>query len=231
MLRRFAYAALAATTILSASAIAQKKPATTYTPVTVTFRCPFEADCTGTDAISGDTAMTYRGSADGTNGPVLNSIGDLYFPLKAGSGRGLNVRIGAPLSQPACVASGTCRKTFESVFVTSMNPPSITNAQAEGGGQLPDGFRSIPVGETVNAHYKLNFPDPSGRAFLWTLRFNPNLYPGTNDLLVSRTADNVWVVEALPGHVAELVSVPTSGKQVMTHEGFYSMPFRMTVVR
>ena len=141
------------------------------------------------------------------------------------------MRFGAPLSQPPCAAAGTCRKTFDSVIVTSMNPPSITNAQAEGGGQLPDGFRSIPVGETVNAHYKLNFPDPSGRGFLWTLRFNPNLYPGTNDLLVTRTADNTWVVEALPGHVAELVSVPTSGKQVMTHEGFYSMPFRMAVVR
>ena len=231
MLRRLSLAAMAAITIFSAATVAQKKPSASYVPLTGTFRCPFEADCTGADGISGDVIVNYVGRADGTDGPTLNSNGDLYWPLKSGTGRRINLQFGAPLSTPPCAATNTCRKTFDSASITSSQPPSITNVVGDDGVSLPDGFRSIPVGTSVRGRYKFNFPDPFGRAFLWTIRFNSVMYPGSSDLTVTRTGENVWVVEASPEHIAELVSVPTSGRQTMVREGFYSMPFRVTVTR
>ncbi|MBA3949644.1 MAG: hypothetical protein H0X44_06835, partial [Acidobacteria bacterium] len=77
-----------------------------------------------------------------------------------------------------------------------------------------------------------DFADPAGRALVWTVRFNAEYYPGSTDLTVTRTDLNMWIVEASTSDVAELVAVNTGkGKQVMTHEGFYTMPFKITVTR
>jgi len=110
-------------------------------------------------------------------------------------------------------------------------PASITNPLDAAGSELPNGLLSIAVGQSAPARYKLNFTDPSGRAILWTVRFNSADYPGSTNLRVTRVDTNTWIVEATAADLAELVSVSTSGRNVTTNEGYYSMPFKLTVVR
>ena len=57
------------------------------------------------------------------------------------------------------------------------------------------------------------------------------MYPGSTDLTVTRTATNTWIVEASDSDIAELVSTTTSGRSVTVNEGYYAMPFKITVVR
>lgn len=231
-MKRLFVVVLAAAPLLAVAVFAEKKGATSsYTPVTATFRCPLELDCLATDGIQGDTLGPYTGTAAGDQGPTLNAWGDLYFPLKSGMGRFVTVDFSSPLGTPSCAASATCRKDFDSATTDRLQPASITNPLSADGSELPDGFRSIVVGQAVRARFKLNFSDPSGRALLWTVRFNSALYPGSTDVTVTRTDTNVWVVEAGVDDVAELVSETTSRKVVRVSEGFYSMPFRITVVR
>lgn len=45
----------------------------------------------------------------------------------------------------------------------------------------------------------------------------------------STTASTRWILEATDADVAELVSANTSGKTVKVNEGYYSMPFRITI--
>lgn len=66
---------------------------------------------------------------------------------------------------------------------------------------------------------------------LWTVRFNSALFPGSTDVTVTRTAANAWVVEASASDVAELVSANIRGKAGTLNEGYYAMPFKMTVVQ
>ena len=89
----------------------------------------------------------------------------------------------------------------------------------------------ISVGQTVNARIYINFADPQGDPILWTVRFDPRLYPGSTFLTVTRSAENVWVIEANSTHVAGPVSANTSGKLVKVNEGYFTMPFRITVTK
>jgi hypothetical protein len=111
-------------------------------------------------------------------------------------------------------------------------PGSRTYPVDAAGADLPDGFMSIAVGQSAPARWYFNFADPYGRALLWTVRFDPALYPGSTFLTVTRTATNQWVVEATAGQVAQLVSATTTnGKSVKVNEGYYSMPFMITITR
>lgn len=230
---RFCLAALVALPLATAGLGAQKKSTAKFTniPVTASFRCPMEADCLADDGISGDALGSYTGLTTTEQGPYFNSNYHLYFPLKPGLGRFVGLDFSAPVSTPECAAAGACYKNFTSVYTDDSQPPSITNPVDAAGGPLPNGFYGIAIGQTVASRYKFNFPDPSGRALLWTVRFNSNTYPGSTDVAVTRVSENVWVVEATAEDVAELVVTPTKGRSVTTSEGFYSMPFRITVVR
>lgn len=230
---RFCLAALVALPLAAAGLGAQKKQTARFTniPVTASFRCPMEAECPGNDGISGDALGTYTGESATAQGPYFNSNYHLYFPLQAGMGRFVGLDFSAPIGVPACAAAGACYRNFTSVYTDDSQPPSITNPVDAAGGPLPNGFYGIAIGQTVTSRYKFNFPDPSGRALLWTVRFNSNVYPGSSDVTVTRVSENVWVVEATAADVAELVVTPTRGRSTTTSEGFYSMPFRITVTR
>lgn len=231
MFRRLTLAALAVLPLMTIPAEAQKKTAIKYVPVTATFRCPLEADCVTPDAIQGDNAGPYTGQADGLQGPVFTSEGKLYWPIKGGLGRTLTLHFGTPAATPECVATNNCRKAWDSVLVYNSAPPSLVTPVGSDGLPLAGGFDGIAVGTSVQARYKLNFDDPNGRALLWTVRFNSKVYPGSSDVTVTRTSVNTWVVEAEASDLAELVSIPTTGRQLMVSDGYYAMPFRMTVVR
>ena len=234
MVRRFTLAVLAMLPILTVGAEAQKKataPRTAYIPVTVTLRCPYGVDCLSPEGIEGDAAGSYTGQTDGQQGPVFDSSKHLYWPIKGGLGRTITLNFGAPVGEPKCVATGSCRKAWDSVLVYNSAPGSIVNPVGSDGLPIEGGFEAIPVGGSVRARGKINFDDPNGRALLWTVRFNSKVYPGSGDLTVTRVDQNNWVVEAAAGDLAELMSVPTSGKQTAVSDGYYSMPFRFTVVR
>ena len=215
-----------------AAALTAGPTKTSLTPVTASVRCPLTLECVAPDRIQGDTSGPYTGAATAPEqGPYFDSGSNLYFPLQPGLGRFVSIDFSAPLGTPACAVNATCRKNFTTVFTDNSLPASITNPLDAAGTPLPTGFLSIAVGQSARARYKLNFADPGGRSLLWTVRFNSAMYPGSTELTVTRTATNTWVVEASVSDVAELVSTTTSGRSVTVNEGYYSMPFKITVVR
>ena len=218
--------------MVAGATMAAGGPKFTLSPVTADFRCPLSLDCVAPDRIQGDTSGSYRGApAAPEQGPYFNSESNFYFPLQPGRGRFISIDFSAPVAAPPCAADGSCRKIFTTVFTDSSLPASITNPLDAAGTSLPNGFLSIAVGQSARSRYKLNFADPNGRALLWTVRFNSEMFPGSTELTVTRTAINTWVIEATDSDVAELVSSTTSGKPVTVHEGYYTMPFRVTVTR
>jgi hypothetical protein len=204
----------------------------TLVPVTASFRCPLSLECAAADRIQGDTSGPYTGaSTSPEQGPYFDTGSNLYFPLQPGLGRFVSIDFSATLGTPTCAGNGSCRKNFTTVFTDHSLPASITNPLDAADTPLPNGFLSIAVGQSARSRYKLNFADPTGRSFLWTVRFNSSMYPGSTELTVTRTATNTWVVEASASDVAELVSTTTSGRSVTVNEGYYAMPFKITVVR
>ena len=200
------------------------------TPVSAVFRCPGAA-CLTPDGISGDGAGPYTGVTGDQQGAYFNSASDLYFPLAPTYSRFATLDFSSQVSGPApCAAAHTCRKNFTSFATNDSEPPSLTNPIAASGQELPNGFLDIPVGGTVAARYKFNFLNADA-TIRFTVRFDADGYPGSSNVTVTRTGTNTWVVEARPTDVAELVSATTSGKQTLVNEGFYSMPFQMTVSR
>lgn len=215
----------------------------TLYPVTAEFRCPFTVDCQNTDRISGDSAGPYRGttpngSATTQEGTAENmgayfTEGNLFlFVLKAGFGRFASFDFSEPIGAAPCAANGACRKNFASATTDVSVPGSRTYPVDAMGADLPSGFLSVPVGGSARARLFLNFADPSGRALLWTVRYDPALYPGSTFLTVTRPAVNTWTIEASATDVAQLVSATTtSGKAVKVNEGYYRMPFKVTVTK
>jgi len=202
----------------------------TLTPVSATFRCP-GADCLTPDGISGDGAGAYVGVTDDQEGAYLDGASDLYLSLKPTYSRFVQLDFSAPINEPApCAATHTCRRNFTTYLTNNSQPPSITNPLDANGRELPNGFLDIPVGATVAARYKMDFLN-ANQTVRFTVRFNADAYPGSSNVTVTRSGTGSWVVEARASDVAELVSVPVSGKQTVVNEGFYSMPFRVTVTR
>lgn len=230
-------AALAIAVLSSAVVAAQKgKPAPKPAGVAVSadFRCPQAADCLSAqriDRITGDGLGPYVGNA-ALEGAFFNIYNRLLFDYTTNYGRAITFDFGDFVANGTCAATGTCRKNFTVADVRATVYPSITNPIDAAQTALPNGFADIPVGGASKARFKFDFADPAGRAFNWTVRFNSEFYPGSTDLTVTRTALDTWIVEATTSDVAELVAINTGrGKTIMTHEGFYTMPFRITVTR
>jgi hypothetical protein len=233
--------------VLGAPLQAQKKAggggANTLYPVTATFRCPLTLECLTLDGIEGDMLGAYRGTTpdgaattpEGTvtnNGAYFTEANLLVFALKAGLGRFISFDFSRPLGVAPCSARRTCRMDFTNATTDHSVPGSRTYPVGANGVDLPNGFIAIPIGGAARARFFVNFLDPKGRELLWTVRFDPALYPGSTFLTVTRPAENVWTVEAGGADVAQLVSATTAnGKTVTVNEGYYVMPFRITIVR
>jgi hypothetical protein len=225
---------------------AQKpKPAgggNTLFPVSAEFRCPMGPDCQLPDGIQGDSVGVYRGtvpsgSATTQEGQASNygayfTEGNLFlFVLKSGFGRFASFDFSQPTAAAPCMSNRSCKRDF--TFATSdvSLPGGRTYPVDAMGSDLPNGFMSIPIGAASRARILLNFDDPSGRALLWTVRFDPTLHPGSSLLTVTRPSINTWTIEASASDVAGLSSATTSGKAVKVNEGYYRMPFKITVTK
>ena len=200
-------------------------------PVSAEFRCPQLVDCVSVDRIEGDGLGPYFGDPNVQQGAYFDMNNHLYFPLRRGLGRFVSLDFSATLGTPSCASTNSCRKNFTTVFTDHSLPASITNPVDAVGESLPNGFYSLAVGQSAAAKYLLNFADPSGRALRWSVRFNPPAYPGSSYVTVTRTGTSSWSIEATASDVAELVSTPTSGRAVTVHEGFYAMPFKISVTQ
>lgn len=236
---RLVYGAAAFIAVLSSHSIAAQKgkPAPAPPPATVVsadLRCPQAADCLSAeriDRITGDGLGPYVGNAAG-EGAFFNDNNKLDIHYTASYGRTIVADFGDLVANGACVTAGNCRKNFNIADVRATSYPSITNPVNASQDALPNGFFDIPVGGSSKARFKLDFADPAGGPYIFTVRFNAEFYPGSTDLTVTRVDLNTWVVEATASDVAELVAINTNkGKQIMTREGFYTMPFKITVTR
>lgn len=214
----------------------------TLFPVTAEFRCPFTVDCQLTDAITGDAIGPYRGTTPNgapttqegqaeNQGAYFTEGGLFLFVLKSGFGRLASFDFSSPIGAPPCVSKNNCRKNFISATTDVSLPGSRTYPVDAMGADLPNGFNSIAVGASARARMYLNFEDPSGRDILWTVRFDPTFYPSSGLLTVTRPAPNTWTIEATANDVAVLESANTSGKALKINEGYYRMPYKITVVR
>jgi len=230
----------AVTGLATVPALAQggkPKPGTLY-PLTAEFRCPAALDCGGADRIVGDGvvyvgttppgSLTTQDGAEENLGAYFTVIGDFLFGLKSWSDRSIRFDFNDPVTAPQC--GSKCRKNFTQVTTNNSQPGSRTAVVDAMGAALPNGFKSLAVGQSAPARSFINFADPSGRALNWTVRFDPNLAPGSTYLNVTRTHDKEWVIEATATMVAGLSNYTTgSGKQVTTQEGTFRMPFRIRV--
>lgn len=211
-------------------------PAPQDTSVAAEFRCPGASDCVTAariDRITGDGAGPYIGTYEGSTtgeGAFLNQYNKLSMRFTTSYQRKISADFRDLVASGTCGAN--CRKNFDFAEVLA-TPRSITNPIDASQEALPGGFYDIPVGETSRARYQIDFADPSGRPYTWTIRFNSEFYPGSSDLTVHRTSENTWEVEASVLDVAELVAwnYGEKGRTFQTHEGFYTMPFKITVTR
>ena len=209
---------------------AEAAPPNQATPVTALFRCPTTEECVEADAIAGDAAGAIAGTVGGVQGAYLTADGTFYARLDLVSGRTLALDFRAADGPAPCLQATTgCRRTFD--VVASPQTHTQIGAVTPQDVELPGHWYDIPVGGWSYARLKLNFADPDGRDYLWTIRFFPTGYAGTTHVKVTRLATNVWEAEATAADRARLVSTTTRGRTVMTDEGLFAMPFKIRVVR
>jgi hypothetical protein len=227
-----AAAALFAVTGYSLDAQKGGKPRYVDIPGSAIFRCntldpsvlcPLDENAPK-DRITGDGLGVYVGSGSdwqsGT-GPFLRFDGEFSMTIVAGGGRRIMLDFRDWLLPPSPTFH---RKDFD-VLVreafhinTNVIDPG-TRDQAE------LGLRSIPIGATWKSRIKAgwNYAD-----VLFNIRFNPDNFPGSDYVDVTRTGDKAWTIEALPWQRARLVSPGVGkGQPAPNDEGTYYMPFRI----
>lgn len=195
-------------------------------PVLATVRCPTTAECTAVDRIQGDMEGSYSGAA------VYISDAKKFWLSTEPAKRTIFVDFYEPDGRAPCLSTSKgCRMNFTTASVTVPTMGFHINPVDEQDNELPDGLYAIPVGGSALARLKINFKDPSGRDYLWTIRFNPGQYAGSTHVRVTRVDDITWISEATGIDRARLVAINNKGKLVMTDEGLYIMPFRITIVK
>jgi hypothetical protein len=234
-MRRVCATAILALTLAFAARGEFSAQASKLKSATATFRCTGFAvtsvnpgnPCQNSDAIAGDSLGPYVGEPNGgstaAQGAYIDSSGDSYLVIEQGSGRSVFFGFTPP-------APGDLR-TFTSVWSFRLHS-SLCGAYDANNHTIS--LSAVPVNTTVNGWCDWNFIDTSNVAdtYLWTVRFDPVHYAGTNYVSVTRTGSAAWTIEAdAPGAIAELIASTTSGKYVTYGEGFYQMPFSISITQ
>jgi hypothetical protein len=214
------------------SPVAGAKPVRN-SPVTMAFRCVDTVACPSGDRVQGDPSGPYVGNPTTSLGAFFNANHDLALRLDTPGGQYLFMDFSAATGAPGCAASGSCRRIGADAFTTVQTfntiPDSGVNPVDAADNPLPNGLLDIPINTQSNARMKINFPDPYGRALLWTVRYNPKVYPGSTFVTVRRTSASSWIVTTSPSAIAKLVS--WASHTVEVDEGTFAMPFQFTVTQ
>jgi hypothetical protein len=234
MVRTVAVGVSVACLLLDLGSVAPSAQASKLIPATLTFRCagasltcPF---MDSPDRIQGDSGGVYIGQTPSRTTPqqgaYIDSFNELYFVLPPTVGRSAFFDF-SNVTQPPVDS----RRTFMALWSSRLQPPSLAGPRDANGNALANGLYSIAIGGTMAGEFKWNFYDTPNSAdtYLWTIRFNPWRYPGTSPVSITRTGQSAWTIEAALDAIGQLQATTTSGKQTIYAEGFYKMPFQVTV--
>lgn len=201
-----------------------KPPKPTSQPAIAEFRCAYDPGAPQScpefaplsDGVQGDSAGLYSA--------VLNGNGEFNLTLQPGSGRyvWLDFRNG-PEREPGD------RRFFDTLLLD--DGMIQTNVVDDSGNEVANGLLSLGVGESSRSRLKITFStfDPAtGETWGWAVRFNPEYYPGSDHVTVTRTSQSTWDIEALPTDRAVLAS---GVRRTLIHEGPFFMPFKITVTQ
>ncbi len=258
---RFLLAWLLAATIavaLSAGSLAAGPSRTfvTYAGAAATFECNVASgvptgDCNsrlGGDRILGDGGQYVGDPQYPTSGAFLVTttgggfnLDDFQLKLDPSGSRFVWLDFGI-VSKPGTCGKNrmpACRKNFDSMVVTStqlaqgtlVRPVTSCTVDAT---ELAGGLEALSQNTPQPARLLLNFP---ANGYWFTVRFNPTDYPGSSCVYVTRTGTDSWEIQA-GGNVAdpdtaiaELVASPTGSTKGQTNEGYFLMPFKITVTK
>lgn len=211
--------AIALAIVLVAPMQAQKgkPPKNQAEPATLAFRCAFSTDpfdpCPEgfvPEGIRGDTHVPYNA--------LLDVVGEASLMLSIGGGRflWLDFRNGPPRLPGA-------RRYFDTLLLDDVW--FHTNRVDTAGNEVEGGLRSLAVGQSSASRLKITFSTlgPSGEAFGWAVRFNPEGYPGSDHITVTRLSTTTWEIEATANDRAVLVS---GVRRTFLSEGPFHMPFK-----
>jgi hypothetical protein len=226
---------IAMITMASPVATAQKggKPKTQDRSATAAFRCAGLEPCgpsgfVVSDSIAGDGGA-YVGVGDLISGSeaFLRSDGEFSFDLRAGGGGFVYLKFAEQVAGPSGSVS---RKTFDEATLDSFH--LNTNVINPATGQDASGaLLAIPVGQTWPSRIKAFWTDPYGIDYV--IRFNPDQYPGSTSVWITRESETTWSIEAGHAEIARLVSIPHDPKgkpgSLAADEGLYVLPFRILV--
>ncbi len=226
-------ATIIATTVPIAFAQKGGKPKPADQSGTASFRCAGLTPCgppgfVVQDSITGD-GNAYVGVGDliSGSGAFVRSDGEFSLDLRAGRGRFVYLNFEEQVAGPSGSFS---RKTFDQATLDSFH--LNTNVINPATGQDASGaLLAIPVGQTWPSRIKAFWTDPYGIDYV--IRFNPDHYPGSTYVWITREGENTWSIEAGHAEVARLVSTPHDPKgkpgSQTVDEGLYVMPFKMTL--
>lgn len=198
-----------------APAQAQKKPKAPPPPVTATFRCTTTAACLTDgvqDRLTDDGSGAYPSNATSASdeGSYINVNGGVTINLLAG----VNMPDRRARLDFDATTSSACVRQF-----TAIEPADFVMSAKNG-----TTLESMTVGVAEEGVGKINFknPTPDGYAF-WTIRFP------SGSLTVTRTHVNQWTFES--DAAVELQCTTSKRPTVTATDGFYSLPFMLTVVK
>jgi hypothetical protein len=179
-------------------------------PVTATFRVDFPGDRIGSDGL----------------GAYIDQVDDVHAVIDA---RG-NFDMITAWHGGQKVMERMLYLDFQDPASTLFNPPFLNDCvlafMSTGVGDLP----LMEINSSVSSNLGVNFGAAGGRGwFNWFIRFNPDVYSGTNSVQITRLSEDTWEIEAVYPAIAQLLSYPTKGKFVKTNEGLFHMPFKVTV--
>jgi hypothetical protein len=158
------------------------------------------------DRITSDGLGAY---ADGVEGvmAVIDASGN--FDMRVSEPRTLTLDFGTPASPDA-----------DAPFETGSEAGYISTGCG--------GFEDMAVGESVGSRLAVNFTYGGQQ---WFVRFEPAQYPDTTNVVVTRTSDDTWEIEAGPNDIAKLLSWPLKGRPKTTEHGNFHLPFKLAVTK
>lgn len=204
---------------------AQKGTRVQSRPATVEFRCAFSVDAV--DQCPGDAVLPdgIRADTAGAFAAQLDSVGETALNLTTGGGRflWLDFRQGPARTDNA-------RRHFDTLMLDSV--VFHTNVVDASGNEVTGGLHSIPIAGVSRARLKIAFStlNAAGQTIGWAVRFNPDRFPGSDHITVTRLSATTWQLEATAADRAVLVSGLERSKTLpLLLEGPFAMPFRSIV--